>query len=101
MQTTTTLTTMSLSSAEASGSELFIIFSDDLFSLPHSPGKVLLVRTFAILLSHLELVDANTSNPVQVGASYIALECAGFCAALGCDTTVMVFFHDKGAFNFN
>merc|ERR1712110_645131 len=45
----------------------FGISSDDLFSLPHSPGKVLLV-----------------------GASYIALECAGFCAALGCDTTVMV-----------
>merc|ERR1719494_1520176 len=40
----------------------FGISSDDLFSLPHSPGKVLLV-----------------------GASYIALECAGFCAALGCD----------------
>jgi len=45
----------------------FGISSDDLFSLPHSPGKVLLI-----------------------GASYIALECAGFCAALGCDTTVMV-----------
>jgi len=45
----------------------FGISSDDLFSLPHSPGKVLLV-----------------------GASYIALECAGFCAALGLDTTVMV-----------
>lgn len=43
------------------------ISSDDLFSLQHSPGKVLLV-----------------------GASYIALECAGFCAALGLDTTVMV-----------
>merc|ERR1712233_82336 len=45
----------------------FGISSDDLFSLPYSPGKVLLI-----------------------GASYIALECAGFCAALGCDTTVMV-----------
>jgi len=43
------------------------ISSDDLFSLPHNPGKTLLV-----------------------GASYIALECAGFLAALGCDTTVMV-----------
>jgi len=48
------------------GAELGIS-SDDLFSLPHNPGKVLLI-----------------------GASYIALECAGFCAALGCDTTVMV-----------
>jgi len=45
----------------------FGISSDDLFSLPHSPGKTLLI-----------------------GASYIALECAGFLAALGCDTTVMV-----------
>jgi thioredoxin reductase (NADPH) len=25
-----------------------------------------------------------------VGAGYIALECAGFCAALGCNTTVMI-----------
>jgi len=45
----------------------FGISSDDLFSLPHNPGKTLLI-----------------------GASYIALECAGFLAALGCDTTVMV-----------
>jgi len=43
------------------------ISSDDLFSLPHNPGKTLLI-----------------------GASYIALECAGFLAALGVDTTVMV-----------
>jgi len=51
---------------EIPGAE-FGISSDDLFSLPHSPGKVLLV-----------------------GASYIALECAGFLAAYGLDTTVMV-----------
>jgi len=43
------------------------ISSDDLFSLPHNPGKTLLV-----------------------GASYIALECAGFLAGMGLDTTVMV-----------
>ena len=43
------------------------ISSDDIFSLPHSPGKTLLV-----------------------GASYIALECAGFLAGVGCDATVMV-----------
>jgi len=48
------------------GAEL-AISSDDLFSLPHAPGKVLLV-----------------------GASYIALECAGFTAGMGYDTTVMV-----------
>lgn len=43
------------------------ISSDDLFSLPKSPGKTLLV-----------------------GAGYVALECAGFLTALGCDTTVLV-----------
>ena len=43
------------------------ITSDDIFSLPTSPGKCLIV-----------------------GASYIALECAGFLAGLGLDTTVMV-----------
>eukprot|EP00054_Salpingoeca_dolichothecata_P009398 m.53006 g.53006 ORF g.53006 m.53006 type:complete len:505 (+) comp18341_c0_seq1:186-1700(+) len=43
------------------------ITSDDLFSLPHSPGKTLVV-----------------------GASYVALECAGFLTSLGYDTTVMV-----------
>ena len=43
------------------------ISSDDLFSLPASPGKTLVV-----------------------GASYVALECAGFLAGLGLDTTVAV-----------
>lgn len=43
------------------------ITSDDLFSLNKDPGKVLLV-----------------------GASYIALECAGFLNGLGYETTVMV-----------
>merc|ERR1712115_667212 len=43
------------------------ISSDDLFSLSYNPGKTLLV-----------------------GASYIALECAGFLAGLGLETTVMV-----------
>ena len=41
--------------------------SDDLFSLPYCPGKTLLI-----------------------GASYVALECAGFLAGLGLDVTVMV-----------
>ena len=41
--------------------------SDDLFSLPYSPGKTLVV-----------------------GASYVSLECAGFLASLGYDVTVMV-----------
>lgn len=48
------------------GAELGIS-SDDLFSLPHNPGKTLLV-----------------------GASYIALECAGFLKGVGVDATVMV-----------
>jgi thioredoxin reductase (NADPH) len=43
------------------------ITSDDVFSLEQSPGKTLVV-----------------------GASYIALECAGFLAGLGLDVTVMV-----------
>lgn len=43
------------------------ITSDDLFSLKKSPGKTLVV-----------------------GASYVALECAGFLTAFGYDTSVMV-----------
>ncbi|KZS14998.1 thioredoxin reductase 1, cytoplasmic isoform X1 [Daphnia magna] len=49
------------------GAREFGITSDDIFSLPHHPGKTLLV-----------------------GASYIALECAGFLAGIGVDSTVMV-----------
>merc|ERR1711936_1435795 len=43
------------------------ITSDDIFSLPYAPGKTLVI-----------------------GASYIALECAGFLHGLGYDVTVMV-----------
>ncbi|KAJ9589625.1 hypothetical protein L9F63_017165, partial [Diploptera punctata] len=43
------------------------ITSDDIFSLSHHPGKCLIV-----------------------GASYIALECAGFLHGLGFDCTIMV-----------
>jgi len=43
------------------------ITSDDLFSMAAPPGKTLVV-----------------------GASYVALECAGFIAGLGYDTTVMM-----------
>jgi len=43
------------------------ITSDEIFSLPNFPGKV-----------------------VIVGGSYIALECAGFLNALGCNVTVLV-----------
>ena len=49
------------------GAKEFGITSDDLFSLPKAPGKTLVV-----------------------GASYVALECAGFLTSLGYDTTVMV-----------
>ena len=45
----------------------FILTSDDIFSLKTPPGKTLVI-----------------------GASYVALECAGFLTALGFDTTVMV-----------
>lgn len=49
------------------GDREFGITSDDVFSLKQAPGKTLVV-----------------------GASYVALECAGFLTALGYDTTVMV-----------
>lgn len=49
------------------GDKEFGITSDDIFSLEKAPGKTLVV-----------------------GASYVALECAGFLTAFGYDTTVMV-----------
>jgi len=49
------------------GAMEFGISSDDLFSLPYNPGKTLVV-----------------------GASYVALECAGFLRGIGLDVTVMV-----------
>ncbi|XP_046855600.1 thioredoxin reductase 2, mitochondrial-like isoform X2 [Xenia sp. Carnegie-2017] len=50
-----------------SGAMDYAISSDDIFSLSKPPGKTLVV-----------------------GASYVALECAGFLTGLGFDTTVMV-----------
>ena len=49
------------------GAKEYGITSDDLFSLSYNPGSTLIV-----------------------GASYIALECAGFLKGLGIDVTVMV-----------
>ena len=49
------------------GATEYGITSDDIFSLATSPGKTLVV-----------------------GASYVALECAGFLAGLGFDVAVMV-----------
>lgn len=49
------------------GAKEYSITSDDLFSLQYHPGKCLIV-----------------------GASYIALECAGFLHAVGIDCTIMV-----------
>jgi len=49
------------------GAKEYAISSDDLFSLPYSPGKT-----------------------VVVGASYVALECAGFLKGMGLDVTVLV-----------
>lgn len=45
----------------------YAITSDDIFSLPYEPGKT-----------------------VVIGASYVALECAGFLRGLGYDVTVLV-----------
>lgn len=53
--------------SECEGALEHSITSDDLFSLPYNPGKTLVV-----------------------GASYVALECAGFLNGLGNDVTVMV-----------
>lgn len=52
---------------EIPGAREFGITSDDIFSMRKHPGKTLVV-----------------------GASYVALECAGFLTAYGFDTTVMV-----------
>nr|KAF6373521.1 EP300 interacting inhibitor of differentiation 3 [Pipistrellus kuhlii] len=49
------------------GDREYCISSDDIFSLSYCPGKTLVV-----------------------GASYVALECAGFLAGIGLDVTVMV-----------
>jgi thioredoxin reductase (NADPH) len=49
------------------GDKEYGISSDDIFSLKKAPGRTLVV-----------------------GASYVALECAGFLNGLGYDTTVMV-----------
>lgn len=49
------------------GAREYGITSDDLFSLSYCPGKTLVI-----------------------GASYVALECAGFLAGLGLNVTVMV-----------
>ena len=49
------------------GATEYGITSDDIFSMTTPPGKTLVV-----------------------GASYVALECAGFLAGLGFDVTVMV-----------
>ena len=49
------------------GDREFGITSDDIFSYNKPPGKTLVV-----------------------GASYVALECAGFLTAFGYDTTIMV-----------
>ena len=52
---------------EVPGLKEYAITSDDLFSMKTAPGKTLVV-----------------------GASYVALECAGFLNSLGYDTSVMV-----------
>uniref|UniRef100_A0A8C4Q2G5 Thioredoxin reductase 1, cytoplasmic n=1 Tax=Eptatretus burgeri TaxID=7764 RepID=A0A8C4Q2G5_EPTBU len=49
------------------GDKEYCITSDDLFSLPYCPGETLVV-----------------------GASYVALECAGFLSSLGLSVTVMI-----------
>jgi len=52
---------------DVEGAKECCITSDDIFSLPYNPGKTLFV-----------------------GASYIALECAGFLRGIGLDVSIMV-----------
>lgn len=52
---------------EVPGAIEYAISSDDIFSLKKSPGKTLVI-----------------------GASYVALECAGFLTGLGYDTSIMM-----------
>lgn len=52
---------------EIPGAKEYAISSDDIFSFKKAPGKTLVV-----------------------GASYVALECAGFLTGLGYPVTVMV-----------
>lgn len=49
------------------GCKEYAVSSDDLFKLPYCPGKT-----------------------VVVGASYVALECAGFLAGIGLDVSIIV-----------
>ncbi|XP_073079835.1 thioredoxin reductase 2, mitochondrial isoform X2 [Manis javanica] len=58
------------------------ITSDDIFWLKESPGKTHLSGCF---------VQAEAQEQgLVVGASYVALECAGFLTGLGLDTTIMM-----------
>ncbi|KAM4858773.1 thioredoxin reductase 2, mitochondrial isoform X2 [Urocitellus parryii] len=69
------------------------ITSDDIFWLKESPGKTLYGPQSVIFLSiywlYLKLRVCSISMLV-VGASYVALECAGFLTGIGLDTTVMM-----------
>eukprot|EP01129_Flabellula_baltica_P015812 TRINITY_DN8184_c0_g1_i1.p1 TRINITY_DN8184_c0_g1~~TRINITY_DN8184_c0_g1_i1.p1 ORF type:complete len:501 (+),score=126.76 TRINITY_DN8184_c0_g1_i1:33-1505(+) len=56
-------------------------------SLPDVPG----VREYAITSDDIfSMEDREPGKTLVVGASYVALECAGFLAGLGYDTTVVV-----------
>jgi pyruvate/2-oxoglutarate dehydrogenase complex dihydrolipoamide dehydrogenase (E3) component len=53
---------------------------------PEIPGG----REHAISSDDIFWMTSNPGRTLVVGASYIALECGGFLAGLGCDVTVMV-----------
>lgn len=70
------------------GDKEFGITSDDFFSLTTPPGK-----TYDLILTgdiHVSLCYVSLARSLVVGASYVALECAGFLRGLGYDTTIMV-----------
>jgi len=55
-------------------------------SMPDIPGA----REFGISSDDIFSKKTNPGKTLVVGASYVALECAGFLSALGINTTVMV-----------
>jgi len=54
--------------------------------LPDTPG----VKEYAITSDDIFWKEENPGKTLVVGASYVALECAGFLEGLGCDVSVMV-----------
>jgi thioredoxin reductase (NADPH) len=55
-------------------------------SLPDTPG----VKEYAMTSDDIFFLEESPGKTLVVGGSYIALECGGYLAGLGCDVTIMV-----------